>query len=100
MAEPFLPPPTPHHLTALIDRIEENADGFAEYFATQLLLANGGNRGAITRIESFFEPIEEELSIFGVHESQWNSMKKCTDSGRLALVTLKKIAPQAFENAG
>lgn len=97
MAE-LIPPPFPYSLMELIDKIEENEDNFAEDFAIQLLLANSGRRDAIARIESFFLPKEEELEKFGIHPSQWNSMKKCTDSGRLLLVTAEKYAPQVFEN--
>lgn len=84
-------------LWELVKKLEENEEGFAEFFATQLKLANMGDGKAIACVESYYEPTDDELANFGIHESQWGSMRRCTDSGLLVIVTARQTAPQIFK---
>ena len=83
-------------LWGLVKELEQKPD-FAKFFATQLRLANMGDRKAIECVESYYEPTDEELGNLGIHESQWGSMRRCTDSGLLVIVIAKQTAPQVFK---
>lgn len=93
-------PDSAYTLWDLVEKLEKNENDFAAFFANQVLLANRGDRAAIACVESYLQPTLDtggELDKLGIHPSQWNSMQKCTDSGRLVLVTAMKYAPQVFE---
>jgi hypothetical protein len=56
-----------------------------------------GDGKAIECVESYYEPTDEELENLGLHESQWGSMRRCTDSGLLVIVVAKQTAPKVFK---
>ena len=83
-------------LWPLVRELETNP-AFAEFFARELKKANEGDKEAITCVESYYEPTDEELGNLGIHQSQWGSMRRCTGSGLLVVVTARQTAPQIFK---
>ena len=89
-------PNPPYTLWQIVDLLEKSSD-FAQFFATQLKAAVGGNASAAKCVESYLRPLPEELASLGIsNQSDFESMCKCTDVGKLVLVTAKENAPQAF----
>ena len=64
-----------------------DTQGFAAFFTIQLKLAFAGDEAAIACIDSYLEPTDQELGGLGLPESEWGSLRKCTDSGFLVIVT-------------
>ena len=88
-------PKGPYSLWEVVDLLENDKD-FASFFAKNVVLANGGDLEAAACVESYLEPTYEDLQKLGIHESQWGSMRKCTDVALLILVTAKENAPDVF----
>ena len=63
---------------------------FAQFFMEKLRRAEESDRNAIDCVNSYLEPTEQELQDLGIPASQWASMKRCTDSGLLVLVTAQQ----------
>src|SRR4026208_1012740 len=88
-------PENPYTLWGLVGKLRDDSD-FAAFFAAQLKAANEGGKAAIACVESYLDPTDQELENLGIHESQWGSLRKCTDVGLLVIVTAKQKAPQIF----
>ena len=74
-----------YDLTALKDQLKNTA-GFAVFFAEQVRLAHGGDPNAITCVESYVYPSDNELTALNIHKSHWGPVRKCTDLGLLVHV--------------
>jgi hypothetical protein len=66
---------------------------FAQFSVALLKSANNNEKGAIACVDSYLEPTTGELEDLGIPASQWNSLRKCTDSGLL-------VAAIALESTG
>ena len=88
-------PKGPYSLWEVVNLIQNDKD-FAEFFAAKVVAANGGDLNAAACVESYLEPTNEDLQGLGIHESQWGSMRKCTDVALLILVIAKQNAPDPF----
>ena len=75
----------PYTLWGLVRLLESDRD-FAEFFADLLKKANNNEKGAIECVDSYLEPTTAELEALGIGASQWNSLRKCTESGLLVAV--------------
>lgn len=80
----------PYSLWEFLPLLEDRA--FAQFFLGQLKSAEANDKGAIACVDSYLEPTERELQELGIPASQWGSMRRCTDSGLLVLVTAQQNA--------
>jgi|SRR6267143_4648650 len=80
----------PYKLSELLILLKDKA--FARFFFNLLKSAEANDQDAIACVNSYFEPSETELQNLGILASQWASMKKCTDSGLLVIVTAQQNA--------
>jgi uncharacterized protein (DUF2384 family) len=78
----------PYTLWELIRLLADR--GFAQFFLEKLRKAEGNDMEAIDCVNSYLEPTEQELQELGIPASQWGSMRRCTDSGLLVLVTAQQ----------
>ena len=88
----------PFGLWQVVDLLESSPD-FAQFFATQLRSAMGGDKKAAACVESYLQPFPEELAALGIgdkSEIDMTSMCKCTEVGRLVIVKAQEMAPGAF----
>ena len=74
-------------VTTLTEKIKSDSD-FAAFFSAKLKLAQGGDKEAITCVDSYYQPSDAELESLGIPPSQWSAMRKCTDSGVLVAPTV------------
>ena len=89
-------PNPPYSLWQVVDLLEKSSD-FAQFFATQLRNAIGGNKKAAACVESYLQPTAKELQDFGISsKSEIAGMCRCTDVGKLVLVKAQEMAPQVF----
>ena len=91
-------PNPPYSLWQVVDLLEKSSD-FAQFFATQLKAAVGGNASAAKCVESYLRPLPEELADFGVDpksKADIDRMCRCTDISKLVLVKAQEVAPQVF----
>jgi hypothetical protein len=65
---------------------------FARFFLDLLKRAEENEQDAIACVNSYLEPSEQELQDLGIPASQWGSLRRCTDSGLLVVVTAKQNA--------
>lgn len=79
-------PKSPYSLGALVQLLQTDL-AFGQFFFPQLKLALGNNDAAIACVNSYLAPTTQELQDLGIPASQIDSMRKCTDSGLLVLVT-------------
>jgi hypothetical protein len=63
---------------------------FARFFLDLLKRAEENEQEAIDCVNSYLEPTTTELQELGIPASQWSSMRRCTDSGLLVVVTAKQ----------
>ena len=78
-------PQSPYTLWGLVRLLESDSD-FADFFSLLLKRANNNEKGAIDCVDSYLAPTTEELQGLGIGASQWNSLRKCTESGLLVAV--------------
>jgi hypothetical protein len=78
-------------LWTLVDMLENQPD-FAEFFFPKLKDALDNDPHAITCVESYLAPTDQELIDLGIPMSQVGSHKRCTDSGLLVAVVAKQYA--------
>ena len=86
--------PPPYTLSEIVGLLESDK-GFAEFFADKLARANNNEKGAIDCVDSYLEPTTPELEALGIGASQWNSLRKCTESGLLVAVIAQQGAGKA-----
>ena len=90
------PDPKDRSLPAFVAKIR-NGKTFAAFFTSVVECALTGDEKAIECVESYLEPTDKDLADLGVHRSQWNSMRKCTDVGLLGLIAAKMQNESAFQ---
>jgi hypothetical protein len=74
-------PYTLWQLVALLKRDKT----FAQFFLDLSKRAEGNDRAAIACVNSYVAPTDQELQDLGIATSEWGTMKRCTDSGLLAI---------------
>jgi hypothetical protein len=80
----------PYSLKELLERLKEKA--FAEFFFELLKKAERNERGAIDCVNSYLLPTVQELQDLGIPAARIESMRRCTESGLLVLVTAQQSA--------
>lgn len=74
-------PYTLWQLVALLKRDKT----FAQFFLDLVKKAQGNDPAAIACVNSYVAPTDQELQDLDIPTSEWDSMKRCTDSGTLAI---------------
>ena len=77
-------PGRPFGLKTLRDMLE-HTPGFATFFFPVLKDAMNSNVDAIRCVNSYLAPTDQELQDLGIAASEWDTLKRCTDSGLLAI---------------
>jgi hypothetical protein len=85
-------------LWALVGMLQNEPD-FADFFFPKLKDALDNDPGAITCVESYLAPTDEELIELGIPMSQVGSHKICTDSELLVAVVANEHS-QPFPKVG
>ena len=80
----------PYSLKELLERLKDKA--FAEFFFNLLKSAERNDEGAIDCVNSYLLPTIEELQELGIPKARIESMRRCTESGLLVLVTAQQNA--------
>jgi hypothetical protein len=78
-------PDRAYTLWGLIGKLEDK--DFAAFFLDLLKRAEANEPGAIECVDSYLAPTAQELQNLGIPASQVASMRRCTDSGLLVIVT-------------
>lgn len=78
----------PYSLFELVALLKDKA--FAEFFFNLLKSAEKNERGAIDCVNSYLLPTVQELQDLGIPASRIESMRRCTESGLLVLVTAQQ----------
>jgi hypothetical protein len=78
-------PDKAYTLWGLIAKLQDK--DFAVFFLDLLKRAEANEPGTIECVDSYLAPTPQELQNLGIPASQVASMRKCTDSGLLVLVT-------------
>ena len=78
---PYGKPYTLWQLVALLKRDKT----FAEFFLDLSKRAQENDSAAIACVDSYVAPTDQELQDLGIPTSEWGTMKRCTDSGLLAI---------------
>jgi len=78
-------------LWALVNLLQTDSD-FAGFFFPKLKDALDNDPNAITCVESYLAPTDDELTELGIPMSQVGSHKRCTDSGLLVAVVAKEYS--------
>jgi hypothetical protein len=58
---------------------------FAQFFLDLSKRAQANDRAAIACVNSYVAPTDQELQDLEIPTSEWDTMKRCTDSGLLAI---------------
>ena len=58
---------------------------FAQFFLDLVKRAQENDRAAIACVNSYVAPTDQELQDLDIPTSEWDTMRKCTDSGLLAI---------------
>ena len=74
-------PYTLWQLVALLKRDKT----FAQFFLDLVKKAQGNDSAAIDCVNSYVAPTDQELQNLEIPTSEWETMRKCTDSGLLAI---------------
>jgi hypothetical protein len=74
-------PYTLWQLVALLKRDKT----FAQFFLDLSKRAQGNDPAAIACVNSYVAPTDQELQDLDIPTSEWETMRKCTDSGLLAI---------------
>ena len=77
-------------LWELIDRLKDK--DFAQFFSDLVKRAGENDKAAIECVNSYLAPTVDELEDLGIPASQIDSMRRCTDSGLLVMVTAQENA--------
>lgn len=80
----------PYNLTDFLVLLKDK--DFARSFLDLLKRAWENEKGAIDCVNSYLAPTVQELEDLGIPASQIESMRKCTDSGLLVMVTAQQNA--------
>jgi hypothetical protein len=80
----------PYSLMEFVGLLKDKA--FAGFFLDLLKLAEANDKAAIECVNSYLAPTVEELENLGIPASQIESLRKCTDSGLLVVVTAQQNA--------
>jgi hypothetical protein len=63
---------------------------FAQFFLDLSKRAEGNDLAALACVNSYLAPTDQELQDLGIAASQLGTMKRCTDSGLLAIATAQQ----------
>lgn len=80
----------PFNLTELLELLKDKA--FAQFFFDLLKRAEANERGAIDCVNSYLAPTVQELQDLGIPAARIESMRRCTESGLLVIVTAQQNA--------
>jgi hypothetical protein len=80
----------PYSLWEFLPLLADRA--FARFFLDLLKRAEASDKDAIACVDSYLEPTDQDLQDLGIPASQWGSMRRCTDSGLLVLVSAQQNA--------
>jgi hypothetical protein len=83
-------PNTPYPLWEFLPLLQDKA--FAQFFLDLLKRAESNDKAAIDCVNAYLGPTELELQNLGIPASQIDSMRRCTDSGLLVMVTAHQNA--------
>lgn len=78
---PYGKPYTLWQLVALLKRDKT----FAQFFLDLAKKAQGNDPAAIACVNSYVAPTDQELQDLDIPTPEWDTMKRCTDSGTLAI---------------
>ena len=85
--------PNPGRAYSLLELVALLKDkAFAQFFFDLLKSAEGNDTQAIACVNSYLAPTVKELQDLGIPASQIDSMRRCTESGLLVLVTAQQNA--------
>ena len=73
----------PYTLWELVALLKDRT--FAQFFVNLVKRAEGNDPAAIACVNSDVAPTDQELQDLGIATSEWGTMKRCTDSGLLAI---------------
>ena len=73
----------PYTLWELVALLKDKT--FAQFFVNLVKRAEGNDPAAIACVNSYLAPTDQELQNLDIPASDWGTMRKCTDSGLLAL---------------
>jgi hypothetical protein len=79
-----------YSLFELVALLKDKA--FAQFFFGLLKSAGANDTAAIACVNSYLAPTEKELRDLGIPASQIDSMRRCTESGLLVIVTAQQNA--------
>lgn len=80
----------PYSLLEFVALLKDKA--FAKFFFDLLKRAEANDKAAIDCVNSYLEPTEQELQDLGIPASRIESMRRCTESGLLVIVTAQQNA--------
>ena len=76
----------PYTLLQLVALLKRDKT-FAQFFLDLTKRAQENDSAAIACVNSYVAPTDQELQDLGIPTSEWGIMKRCTDSGTLAITT-------------
>ena len=74
----------PYTLSELVALLKRDKI-FAQFFSDLSKRAEENDSDAIDCVNSYLAPTDQELQDLGIPTSQWGTLKRCTDSGLLAI---------------
>lgn len=79
----------PYTLWELVALLKKDKT-FAQFFVDLSKRAEENDSAAIACVNSYLAPTDQELQDLGIPTSQWDTTRKCTDSGLLAIATAQQ----------
>jgi hypothetical protein len=73
----------PYTLWELVALLKDKT--FAQFFVNLVKRAEDNDPAAIACVNSYLAPTDQELQDLDIPASDWGTMRKCTDSGLLAI---------------
>jgi hypothetical protein len=74
----------PYTLSELVALLKRDKT-FAQFFSDLSKRAEENDSAAIACVNSYLAPTDQELQDLGKPASEWGTLRKCTDSGLLAI---------------
>ena len=79
----------PYNLSELVALLKKDKT-FAQFFSDLSKRAEENDPDAIACVNSYLAPTDQELQDLGRPASEWDTLRKCTDSGLLAITTAQQ----------